>query len=63
MSAVAATVPTMEPALPFVAPESRRCLNSSRGALYKTLHSARRMLRKRLQERGLSEDIWRKESE
>jgi RNA polymerase sigma-70 factor (ECF subfamily) len=29
-------------------------LNSTRGALYKTLHDARRKLRKHLQERGLS---------
>jgi RNA polymerase sigma-70 factor, ECF subfamily len=33
-------------------------LNTSRGALYKTLHDARRKLRKHLTERGLALDNW-----
>jgi RNA polymerase sigma-70 factor (ECF subfamily) len=36
-------------------------LNSNRGALYKTLHDARRKLRKHLQERGLALDNWLEE--
>ena len=37
-------------------------LNTTRGALYKTLHDARRKLRKHLAERGLSGDIWLEET-
>ena len=37
-------------------------LNTTRGALYKTLHDARRKLRKHLDERGLTPDPWLKES-
>jgi RNA polymerase sigma-70 factor, ECF subfamily len=33
-------------------------LNTNRGALYKTLHDARRKLRKHLDERGLAVDDW-----
>ena len=33
-------------------------LNTNRGALYKTLHDARRKLRKHLEERGLALDDW-----
>jgi RNA polymerase sigma-70 factor (ECF subfamily) len=33
-------------------------LNINRGALYKTLHDARRKLRKHLTERGLALDDW-----
>jgi len=33
-------------------------LNTNRGALYKTLHDARRKLRKHLEELGLSLDLW-----
>ena len=36
-------------------------LNTNRGALYKTLHDARRKLRKHLDERGLALDAWWKE--
>jgi len=36
-------------------------LNTNRGALYKTLHDARRKLRKHLEERGLALDHWLKE--
>src|SRR6266550_5256957 len=36
-------------------------LNTNRGALYKTLHDARRKLRKHLQERGLALDNWLEE--
>lgn len=37
-------------------------LNTTRGALYKTLHDARRKLRKHLEERGLSLDTWLEEA-
>ena len=37
-------------------------LNTTRGALYKTLHDARRKLRKHLDERGLSLDTWLEET-
>jgi RNA polymerase sigma-70 factor, ECF subfamily len=37
-------------------------LNTTRGALYKTLHDARRKLRKHLDARGLSLDIWLEET-
>ena len=37
-------------------------LNTTRGALYKTLHDARRKLRKHLDERGLALDDWLEES-
>jgi RNA polymerase sigma-70 factor, ECF subfamily len=37
-------------------------LNTTRGALYKTLHDARRKLRKHLDERGLSLDTWLEEA-
>ncbi len=37
-------------------------LNTNRGALYKTLHDARRKLRKHLRERGLALDTWLEES-
>jgi RNA polymerase sigma-70 factor (ECF subfamily) len=37
-------------------------LNTTRGALYKTLHDARRKLRKHLDERGLSLDAWLEET-
>ena len=37
-------------------------LSTTRGALYKTLHDARRKLRKHLQDRGLSLDIWLEEA-
>jgi RNA polymerase sigma-70 factor, ECF subfamily len=37
-------------------------LNSTRGALYKTLHDARRKLRKHLDECGLSLDTWLEEA-
>jgi RNA polymerase sigma-70 factor, ECF subfamily len=33
-------------------------LNTSRGALYKTLHDARRKLRKHLEDKGLALDAW-----
>jgi RNA polymerase sigma-70 factor (ECF subfamily) len=33
-------------------------LNTSRGALYKTLHDARRKLRKQLEDAGLAPDAW-----
>ena len=36
-------------------------LNTTRGALYKTLHDARRKLRAHLEERGLSLDTWLEE--
>jgi RNA polymerase sigma-70 factor (ECF subfamily) len=36
-------------------------LNTNRGALYKTLHDARRKLRKHLDERGLALDDWLEE--
>jgi RNA polymerase sigma-70 factor (ECF subfamily) len=36
-------------------------LNTNRGALYKTLHDARRKLRKHLTECGLALDGWREE--
>jgi RNA polymerase sigma-70 factor (ECF subfamily) len=36
-------------------------LNTNRGALYKTLHDARRKLRKHLEERGLALDHWLEE--
>ena len=36
-------------------------LSTNRGALYKTLHDARRKLRKHLQERGLALDTWLEE--
>ena len=36
-------------------------LNTNRGALYKTLHDARRKLRAHLQERGLALDTWLEE--
>jgi RNA polymerase sigma-70 factor (ECF subfamily) len=36
-------------------------LNSNRGALYKTLHDARRKLRRHLDERGLALDDWLEE--
>jgi RNA polymerase sigma-70 factor, ECF subfamily len=36
-------------------------LNTNRGALYKTLHDARRKLRKHLNERGLALDNWLEE--
>jgi RNA polymerase sigma-70 factor (ECF subfamily) len=36
-------------------------LNTNRGALYKTLHDARRKLRKHLHERGLALDEWLEE--
>jgi RNA polymerase sigma-70 factor, ECF subfamily len=36
-------------------------LNTNRGALYKTLHDARRKLRRHLQERGLALDNWLEE--
>ena len=37
-------------------------LNTTRGALYKTLHDARRKLRKHLDACGLSLDIWLEET-
>ena len=37
-------------------------LSTTRGALYKTLHDARRKLRKHLQDRGLSLDTWLEEA-
>ena len=37
-------------------------LNTTRGALYKTLHDARRKLRTHLAECGLSDDTWLKET-
>ena len=37
-------------------------LNTTRGALYKTLHDARRKLRKHLDERGLSLEPWLEEA-
>lgn len=37
-------------------------LNTTRGALYKTLHDARRKLRQHLDERGLSLDTWLEEA-
>ena len=37
-------------------------LSTTRGALYKTLHDARRKLRKHLQDRGLSLDNWLEEA-
>jgi RNA polymerase sigma-70 factor (ECF subfamily) len=36
-------------------------LNTNRGALYKTLHDARRNLRQHLHERGLALDNWLEE--
>jgi hypothetical protein len=33
-------------------------LNTTRGALYKTLHDARRKLRKHLEDSGLALDAW-----
>jgi RNA polymerase sigma-70 factor, ECF subfamily len=36
-------------------------LNTNRGALYKTLHDARRKLRKHLAESGLALDNWLEE--
>ena len=36
-------------------------LNTNRGALYKTLHDARRKLRRHLNERGLALDNWLEE--
>jgi RNA polymerase sigma-70 factor (ECF subfamily) len=36
-------------------------LNTNRGALYKTLHDARRKLRRHLNERGLAPDNWLEE--
>ena len=36
-------------------------LNTNRGALYKTLHDARRKLRTHLHERGLALDNWLEE--
>ena len=36
-------------------------LNTNRGALYKTLHDARRKLRNHLTERGLALDTWLEE--
>jgi RNA polymerase sigma-70 factor (ECF subfamily) len=36
-------------------------LNTNRGALYKTLHDARRKLRRHLNERGLALDTWLEE--
>jgi len=36
-------------------------LNTNRGALYKTVHDARRKLRNHLQGRGLALDIWLEE--
>src|SRR6185437_13342313 len=38
-------------------------LNTNRGALYKTLHDARRKLRKHLTEAGLALDSWLKETD
>jgi RNA polymerase sigma-70 factor (ECF subfamily) len=38
-------------------------LNTNRGALYKTLHDARRKLRRHLQERGLALDTWLEEKQ
>jgi RNA polymerase sigma-70 factor (ECF subfamily) len=38
-------------------------LNTTRGALYKTLHDARRKLRKHLDESGLTPDSWREETD
>jgi RNA polymerase sigma-70 factor (ECF subfamily) len=38
-------------------------LNTSRGALYKTLHDARRKLRKHLEDAGLALDAWLGEEE
>ena len=38
-------------------------LNTTRGALYKTLHDARRKLRKHLDESGLSLDSWLEETD
>jgi RNA polymerase sigma-70 factor (ECF subfamily) len=37
-------------------------LDSTRGALYKTLHDARRKLREHLHDRGLSPEPWRQET-
>jgi RNA polymerase sigma-70 factor, ECF subfamily len=37
-------------------------LQTTRGALYKTLHDARRKLRSRLGERGLTVDVWGEET-
>ena len=37
-------------------------LNTNRGALYKTLHDARRKLRKHLQKCGLALDNWLEEN-
>jgi RNA polymerase sigma-70 factor, ECF subfamily len=37
-------------------------LNTTRGALYKTLHDARRKLRKHLDDRGLSPESWLEEA-
>jgi RNA polymerase sigma-70 factor, ECF subfamily len=38
-------------------------LNTSRGAIYKTLHDARRKLRKQLGASGLAPDVWLAEEE
>jgi len=38
-------------------------LNTTRGALYKTLHDARRKLRKHLEDNGLAPDTWLTEEE
>jgi RNA polymerase sigma-70 factor (ECF subfamily) len=38
-------------------------LETTRGALYKTLHDARRKLRRRLEELGLARDAWLGEEE
>jgi len=38
-------------------------LNTTRGALYKTLHDARRKLRKHLEDNGLAPDTWLAEEE
>ena len=40
---------------------ARRTAETNRGALYKTLHDARRKLRKHLDERGLAPDDWLEE--
>ena len=37
-------------------------LDTNRGALYKTLHDARRKLRRHLEERGLALDTWLEEN-
>jgi RNA polymerase sigma-70 factor, ECF subfamily len=38
-------------------------LNTSRGALYKTLHDARRKLRRHLEDEGMTLDVWLGEEE